>query len=155
MGATAVKPTRLSGAVVAWRAFHGSIALGFLFSIAYVWWCALTGRRGRLLRHVIAALLGEGLVVAANHGDCPLGPLGDRIGDPVPLFEVVLTPRAARRAIPTLGVLTAVGLALLAARSSPQEFRGSARMPRHARRPILAGNERGSKSMSESTSSSR
>ena len=89
----------------------------FLVSIGYVWWCVLTGRRGPLLRPVIVALVAEGVLVAANRGDCPLGPLGERIGDQVPLFELVLSPRSARRAVPTLGALTAVGLGLLAARS--------------------------------------
>jgi hypothetical protein len=103
--------------VVVWRTAHALIATGFLAAIGYVWWCALTGRRGRLLQPAIAALAGEGVLVAANRGDCPLGRLGDRIGDPVPLFELVLSPRAARRAVPALGALTAVGLALLAARS--------------------------------------
>ncbi|MGB2850291.1 MAG: hypothetical protein WBC01_01360 [Solirubrobacterales bacterium] len=107
----------MSSAVVVWRAAHGLIAIGFLTSIGYVWWCALSGRRGPLLRPAIAALVGEGVLVAANGGDCPLGPMGDRIGDAVPLFELVLSPRAARRAVPTLGALTAVGLGLLAARS--------------------------------------
>ena len=107
----------LSPAVLVWRTAHGLVATGFLASIGYVWWCALTGRRGPLLRPVIVALIGEGLLVGANRGDCPLGPLGDRVGDPVPLFELVLAPRAARRAVPTLGALTAVGLGLLAARS--------------------------------------
>jgi hypothetical protein len=88
----------------------GLIAIGFLASIGYVWWCALTGRRGPWLRPAIAALVGEGALVVVNRGDCPLGPLGDRMGDPVPLFELVLSPRAARRAVPSLGVLTAVGL---------------------------------------------
>jgi hypothetical protein len=103
--------------VVAWRSAHGVIAIGFLASIGYVWWCALSGRRGPLLRTAIAALLGEGVLVACNRGDCPLGALGDRIGDPVPLFELVLSPRAARRAVPTLGAVTAAGCLLLAARS--------------------------------------
>jgi hypothetical protein len=40
------------------------------------------------LRPAIAALVGEGVLVGANRGDWPLGPLGDRIGDPVPLFEL-------------------------------------------------------------------
>jgi hypothetical protein len=62
-------------------------------------------------------LVSEGALVVTNRGNCPLGPVGDRIGDPVPLFELVLSPRAARHAVPTLGVLTAVGLGLLAARS--------------------------------------
>jgi hypothetical protein len=57
------------------------------------------------------------MLIVTNRGDCPLGPLGDRIGDHIPLFELVLSPRAARRAVPVLGALTAGGLGLLAARS--------------------------------------
>jgi len=106
----------LSAAVLAWRAGHGLIAVGFLGSIVYVWWCALSGRRGRVLRWAIAALASEGVLVVANGGDCPLGPLGDRIGDAVPLFELVLSPRAAKRAVPTLGMVTVAGLVVLAAR---------------------------------------
>lgn len=100
-----------------WRAAHGLIAVGFLGSIGYVWWCALTGRRGRWLRPALGALIGEGVLVVINGGDCPLGPLGVRLGDPVPLFELVLSPRAARRAVPTLGAVTALGVGILAARS--------------------------------------
>jgi len=103
--------------VLLWRTAHGLIAVGFLGSIGYVWWCALTGRRGRWLRPAVGALVGEGVLVVINGGDCPLGPLGDRIGDPVPLFELVLSPRAARRAVPTLGAATALGVGIVAARS--------------------------------------
>jgi hypothetical protein len=109
--------------VVVWRAGHTVVAIVFLAAIGYVWWCALSGRRGPLLRPAIAALIGEGVVVAANRGDCPLGAVGERIGDTVPLFELVLPPRAARRAVPTLGVLTAVGLVLLVARSRGEHAR--------------------------------
>ena len=57
------------------------------------------------------------MLVAANRGDCPLGGLQrERLGDPVPLFELVLSPRAAKRAVPTLGAITAAGLALLVIR---------------------------------------
>jgi hypothetical protein len=112
---------RLSPAVIVWRAAHASIAGGFLASIAFVWWCAISGRRGPWLRRAIVSLAGESVVVVANHGDCPLGGLGDRIGDPVPLFELVLSPRAAKRAIPTLGAVTAVGLGLLATRSGSRD----------------------------------
>jgi hypothetical protein len=55
----------------------------------------------------------EGVLVAANRGDCPLDGLQQRLGDPVPLFELVLSPRAAKRAVPTLGTITAAGLVLL------------------------------------------
>jgi hypothetical protein len=92
------------------------ISVAFLVAIVYVWWCALTRRRDRWLRLAVAALAAEGSVVAANHGDCPLGPLQARAGDPVPLFELVLSPRAARRAVPTLGGLAAVGVLVLALR---------------------------------------
>jgi hypothetical protein len=107
---------KLSRAAIAFRAFHAAIALEQLSAISYVWWCALTGRRDRLLRIAAASLIGEGVLVAANHGDCPLGGLQDRLGDPVPLFELVLSPRAAKQAVPTLGTITAVGLALLVVR---------------------------------------
>src|SRR5215218_9120443 len=108
---------KLSRAAVAFRTFHAAIAVEMLLAIAYVWWCALSGRRDRLLlRMAAASLIGEGVLVAANHGDCPLGGLQEHLGDPVPLFELALSPRAAKRAVPTLGVITAAGLALLVVR---------------------------------------
>jgi hypothetical protein len=104
---------QLSPAALAFRAAHGAIAMAFLGAIAYIWWCALTGRRDRRLRLAVAALLAEGACVAANHGDCPLGPLQAGSGDPTPLFELVLSPTAARRAVPALGLITATGVMLL------------------------------------------
>jgi hypothetical protein len=116
MGSTPGPPTKLSRAALALRAAHAAIAFEQLFAIAYVWWCALTGRRGRLLHIAAASLIGEGVLVAANHGDCPLGGLQERLGDPVPLFELVLSPRAAKRAVPTLGAVAGGGLLLLMVR---------------------------------------
>ena len=107
---------KLSRAALAFRAFHAAIAIEMLLAIAYVWWCALSGRRDSLLRIAAASLIGEGVLVAANHGDCPLGALQERLGHPVPLFELVLSARAAKRAVPTLGAITAAGLVLLAVR---------------------------------------
>ena len=101
----------------AFRGLHGLIAVVFLLAIAYVWWCALTGRRDRWLRAAVAALVTEGALVIANRGDCPLGGLQDRLGDPVPLFELVLSPSAARRAVPVLGAVTAAGIGLLLRRA--------------------------------------
>src|SRR3954449_11447850 len=101
---------KLSPAAWAFRVAHGAIAMAFLGAIAYIWWCALTGRRDRRLRLAVVTILGEGAFVAANHGDCPLGPLQARLGDPVPLFELLLSPTAARRAVPTLGFVAAGGL---------------------------------------------
>jgi len=123
------RPGKLSAGALAFRAAHTAIAAAFLLAIAYVWWCALSGRRDRLLHVAVAALVGEGAVVAANHGDCPLGGLQDRLGDPVPLFELVLSPDAAKRAVPALGAFSAAGIALLAARSHRARGRGPARHP--------------------------
>jgi hypothetical protein len=116
---------RLSPAAKAFRAAHAIIAVGFLGAIAYVWYCALTGRRDRWLGIAAGTLVAEGAVVAANHGDCPLGPCQERLGDPVPLFELVLSPRAAKRAVPALGAIAAAGIALAAS---------GARSPARARR---------------------
>jgi hypothetical protein len=112
--------TDLSPAARAFRALHAAIAVAFLAAIGYVWFCALTGRRGRALNAASAALITEGAVVAANHGDCPLGPLQDRLHDPVPLFELVLSPEAARKAIPVLGAVAAAGIATAAMRRPRQ-----------------------------------
>jgi hypothetical protein len=54
--------------------------------------------------------------VIANRGDCPLGGLQERLGDPIPLFELVLSPKAAKLAVPVLGVISAAGIALVAVR---------------------------------------
>ena len=122
----------MTPAVLLWRVAHGLIAVGFLASIGYVWWCALTGRRGAWLRPAVGALVGEGVLVITNRGDCPLGALGERVGDPVPLFELVLSPRAARGAVPTLGAVTALGLGILAVRSRSATPRRPTRIPGRA-----------------------
>jgi hypothetical protein len=116
-GAAATAP--LSPAACAFRVAHGAVSVAFLLAIAYVWWCALSGRRDRWLRLAVGALVSEGALVAANRGDCPLGGLQERLGDPVPLFELVLSPVAARRAIPVLGLVTAAGIVVLVRRSAP------------------------------------
>ena len=108
---------KLSPAAMAFRTAHGAIAVAFLAAIAHIWWCALTGRRDRWLRLAVGSLLAEGAFVAANHGDCPLGPLQQRLGDPVPLFELLLSPTAARRAVPGLGSIAAAGMLLLLVRA--------------------------------------
>ncbi len=104
----------LSPAALVFRGVHAAIAGVFLFAIGEVWWCALSGRRGPTLRLAVAALITEGVLVTLNHGDCPLGPCQQRVGDPVPLFELALSPAAARRAVPALGLLAGTGIALLA-----------------------------------------
>ena len=72
-GRRRVPKAGLSRAALAFRAVH-AVAVEMLLAIGYVWWCALTGRRGGLLlRAAVATLIGEGVLVSANGGDCPLG----------------------------------------------------------------------------------
>jgi len=53
----------------------------------------------------------EGVALVVGRGNCPFGTLQRRLGDPVPLFELVLPPRAAKAAIPVLTFVTVAGIA--------------------------------------------
>jgi hypothetical protein len=102
----------LSRSAVALRAGHTAIAVVELGCLGYVWACALTGRRDALLRVAIGILGAEGVGLVIGRGNCPLGPLQQRLGDPVPLFELILPPTWARRAVPILAGISLVGIAL-------------------------------------------
>lgn len=133
--------TKLAPAARAFRALHGAIAVAFLLAILYVWWCAISGRRDGWLRLAVAALLAEGGSVTANRGDCPLGGLQERLGDPVPLFELVLPPTAARRAVPVLGAIATAGVALLWHRGPPPTRSIAPSRAERRRRPRAALDE--------------
>jgi hypothetical protein len=87
-----------------------------LASIIHIWRCALSGRRDRLLDAAAASIAAESVLIVLNRGDCPLGSLQERAGDPIPLFELVLPPRAAKAAVPVLGAVALGGIALVASR---------------------------------------
>jgi len=108
----------LAPAAIALRVFHVGVAVVEVASLGYVWSCALTRRRDRVLAIASIALAVEGSALVVGRGNCPLAPLQQRLGDPVPLFELVLEPRAAKAAVPALAGLSAVGLALAWARPS-------------------------------------
>ena len=79
-------------------------------ALACIWFSAITRRRDGLLAASVAALSLEGLALVAGGADCPLGPFQRRLGDPVPLFEPVLPPRAAKAAVPALFLATVAGM---------------------------------------------
>ena len=95
----------------AFRVAHAAFSVLQLAGLAYVWICAVTRRRDRLLRLSIGALIGEASGLIVGRGDCPCGPLQAKLGDPVPLFELVLPKRAARAAIPALAGIAVAGIA--------------------------------------------
>ena len=98
------------------RTAHALVALVELWALGWVWVCGLTRRRGRALWIAVGLLVAEGVALVIGRGNCPLGPLQSRLGDPVPLFELVLPPRAAKAAIPILAAVAIAGLALVAVR---------------------------------------
>lgn len=95
----------------AFRVAHAAFSIVQLAALAYVWFCAVTRRRDRALTMSAAALLIEGAALVVGRGDCPFGPMQAKLGDPVPLFELVLPRRAAKAAIPALFVVAVGGLA--------------------------------------------
>lgn len=102
----------LSRSAIAFRAGHTAIAVAELGCLGYVWTCALTGRRDGALRGAMIVLGAEGVGLVIGRGQCPLGSLQRRLGDPVPLFELVLPSVWARRAVPILASLSGAGIAL-------------------------------------------
>jgi hypothetical protein len=111
----------LGRTAASFRFGHTLIAVVELVGLGYVWTCALIRRRDRLLRFSVASLLLEGAALVIGRGNCPLGPLQRRLGDSVPLFELVLPSRAAKAAVPVLATVSVAGLALLAVRPPVSE----------------------------------
>jgi hypothetical protein len=101
----------------AWRLLHATWAAGQLWCLGAVWASAMSGRRSPRVWASVALLSLEGAALVIGRGDCPLGPKQAEWGDPVPFFELVLPPRAAKAAVPVLTVVTVAGIALLIVRS--------------------------------------
>ena len=99
-----------------WRLLHAAWSVAQLAGLGYVWTCALTGRRNRPLWASVAFLLAEGAALVVGRGDCPVGQLQAEWGDPVPFFELVLPPRAAKAAVPVLAVVSVSAIVALVLR---------------------------------------
>ena len=100
----------------AFRVGHAGLGIVELSCLAYIWMCALTRRRDRLLRAALVVLAAQGAGMVIGRGNCPLGPLQRRLGDPEPLFELIFPPRAARAVFPVLLAVTLGGVLALALR---------------------------------------
>ncbi len=100
----------------AFRLAHIAYGVVGMTTFGYLWWAALTRRRNRRLGCAIGFLSLEGVALVAGRGDCPFGPLQRQLGDPVPMFELVLPPRAAKAAVPTLAWASVAGIVAVALR---------------------------------------
>ena len=86
----------------------GVVELG---ALTHVWGSALLRHRDRYLPASMMLLLVQGAALVVGRGNCPFGPFQRRLGDPVPMFELALPPRAAKAAIPALFAIAVAGLA--------------------------------------------
>ena len=112
----AVSWATLSGRARAWRVLHASWSVAQLWCLGDIWASVLMRRRSRRLWAGVAFLSVEGAALIVGHGDCPVGPMQAEWGDPVPFFELVLPPRAAKAAVPVLAVVSVAGILALALR---------------------------------------
>jgi hypothetical protein len=110
----------LAGPAKAFRVIHAAWSVAGLASLGYIWVCAIRRRRNRGLSASVAFLALEGAGLIVGRGDCPAGPLQEQMGDPVPFFELVLPPRAAKAAVPILAAATVAGFLAVALRSPRQ-----------------------------------
>ena len=113
-----VETPRITRVVLALRIGHGLISLVFLACIAAVYVAAWRGMADAVTYAALAALAVEGALVGLSGGNCPLGGLFQRFGDETPFFELLLPARAARAAVPVLGVAAVAGAVLLVVRLS-------------------------------------
>ena len=120
----AVTWSELDPRAKAFRIAHAAWAVVSMACLGYIWLSAVTRRRDRRLTASVAFLSLEGAALVVGRGNCPFGPLQARLGDPVPLFELVLPPRAAKAAIPALTVVTVAGLLGVVSRGKSTDPRG-------------------------------
>lgn len=64
----------------------------------------------------VAFLAAEGGGLAVGRGDCPMGRVQASWGDPVPFFELILPPRAAKAAVPALAAVALAAISALVLR---------------------------------------
>jgi hypothetical protein len=109
---------------------HAVWSIAQLAGLATIWRAAITRRRDRRTAAAVGFLLIEGAGLIIGRGDCPAGRMQESWGDPVPFFELVLPPRAAKAAVPILFVISLAALVALAARPPWSAARPSYRCPR-------------------------
>jgi hypothetical protein len=81
-----------------------------LAALARVWGSALGLPRDGWFWPAAGFLGIQGLGLLVGKGDCPMTPVQRRLGDPVPMFQLVLPPRAAKAAVPVLAAAAVTGL---------------------------------------------
>ena len=102
--------TELPNRAKAFRAAHVVFGIANIAGLGYVWLSALRRTRDRWLAASVALLVSEGIALVIGRGNCPFGPFQRSLGDPVPMFELILPSKAAKAAVPILTVVSLTGL---------------------------------------------
>jgi hypothetical protein len=82
-----------------------------LACLGLIWKRVIERRRDPAMWASVAFLAVEGAGLAIGGGDCPMGTVQAKWGDPVPFFELLLPPRAAKAAVPALAAVSLVAIA--------------------------------------------
>jgi hypothetical protein len=101
----------------AFRVAHVVWGIVAMSALAHIWTSAILRRRDGPVWASVTFLLVQGIFLVIGRGNCPFGPFQRRLGDPVPMFELVMPPRVAKAAIPVLFVISLAGISALFIRS--------------------------------------
>jgi hypothetical protein len=112
----------------AFRIAHVVAGIVNMTALGYVCLSAVRRRRDHALVASVSVLSAEGLALVAGRGNCPFGPFQRSLGDPVPMFELFLPPRAAKAAIPVLTVVVLAAFAAVLMRP-PRQPAGAPKRP--------------------------
>jgi len=119
MPAEPVAPSwsRLGARARAWRLVHAAWSVAQLACLGLIWARVVQRRRDPATWAAVVFLAAEGSGLILGRGDCPMGRVQESWGDPVPFFELILPPRAAKAAVPSLAGVAVAGIAALILRS--------------------------------------
>lgn len=79
--------------------------------IGYIWYCAWRRRTDRWLGLAVLAVVGEGLVLLLNQGECPLKTVVARLAADTRVSDIFIPRWLADRTFPICFTLFAAGLA--------------------------------------------
>jgi hypothetical protein len=114
-----VRPTwrALPARAKAFRIAHVAWGVVAMSALGHIWASAMLRRRDGPIWASVTFLLVQGILLVIGRGNCPFGPFQRQLGDPIPMFELIMPPRAAKAAIPVLLLISVAGIAALLVRT--------------------------------------
>jgi hypothetical protein len=104
---------------------HAAWSAAQLACLGLIWARVAQRRRDPATWACVAFLAAEGGGLVVGRGDCPMGGVQEQWGDPVPFFELIFPPRAAKAAVPVLAGVALAPIAALAVRAPGLRWRAA------------------------------